>query len=63
MKVVYSEECLLHDPPYEVTRGKVQAYVGKCAFSSWIKYITTQYLIRILYSAYLYGSLKNHQRV
>ena len=28
MDVIYNEDCLLHDPPFEATRGQVKPYLG-----------------------------------
>ncbi|KAI9492488.1 hypothetical protein BDB00DRAFT_828437 [Zychaea mexicana] len=37
MDVVYSDDCLLHDPPFEVTRGSVKPYVESPARLQSIK--------------------------
>lgn len=29
MDVIYNDECALHFPPYEITRGQIKAYAGK----------------------------------
>ncbi|KAI8145212.1 hypothetical protein BJV82DRAFT_605336 [Fennellomyces sp. T-0311] len=49
MDVVYSDDCLLHNPPLEVTRGVVQAYVESPArLESIKKFIDSQPHFRII---------------